>query len=93
VKFPEFKDPTLRELLAYSYRIIYKVETEEIIIAQRTDKKFDPPWTARVSAVCRSPTTSRENCLGAKGEEKNVSDPAFLADRVMPWADCLSEAH
>ena len=30
---PEFQDPLLRELLAYSYRIIYKVETEEVIIA------------------------------------------------------------
>jgi len=30
---PEFQDPTLRELFAYSYRIIYKVEEEEIIIA------------------------------------------------------------
>jgi addiction module RelE/StbE family toxin len=29
---PEFQDPSLRELLAYSYRIIYKVETEEVII-------------------------------------------------------------
>jgi toxin ParE1/3/4 len=28
---PEFQDPSLRELLAYS--IIYKVETEEVIIA------------------------------------------------------------
>jgi toxin ParE1/3/4 len=30
---PEFQDQSLRELLAYSYRIIYKVEKEEIIIA------------------------------------------------------------
>ena len=30
---PEFQDPSLRELFAYSYRIIYKVETEEVIIA------------------------------------------------------------
>jgi addiction module RelE/StbE family toxin len=29
---PEFRDPSLRELLAYSYRIIYKVEAEEVII-------------------------------------------------------------
>jgi toxin ParE1/3/4 len=29
----EFQDPSLRELLAYSYRIIYKVETEQVIIA------------------------------------------------------------
>jgi len=41
VRFPqsgrevrEFQDPSLRELLAFSYRIIiYKVETEEVIIA------------------------------------------------------------
>jgi plasmid stabilization system protein ParE len=30
---PEFQDPSLRELFAYSYRIIYKVEKEEVIIA------------------------------------------------------------
>ncbi|HEY2170940.1 MAG TPA: type II toxin-antitoxin system RelE/ParE family toxin [Candidatus Angelobacter sp.] len=30
---PEFQDQSLRELLAYSYRIIYKVETEEVVIA------------------------------------------------------------
>ncbi len=30
---PEFQDQTLREIFAYSYRIIYKVEEKEIIIA------------------------------------------------------------
>jgi plasmid stabilization system protein ParE len=30
---PEFQDPALRELFAYSYRIIYKVEKEEVVIA------------------------------------------------------------
>jgi len=30
---PELGDPTLREKLAYSYRIIYKVEDETITIA------------------------------------------------------------
>jgi toxin ParE1/3/4 len=30
---PEFQDPSLRELFAYSYRIIYKTETEKVIIA------------------------------------------------------------
>lgn len=30
---PEFQDPSLREVIAYSYRIIYKLEKEEIIIA------------------------------------------------------------
>jgi toxin ParE1/3/4 len=30
---PESQDPSLRELFAYSYRIIYKVEKEEVIIA------------------------------------------------------------
>jgi toxin ParE1/3/4 len=38
---PEFQDPSLRELLAYSYRIIYKVETEEIIIASVIHGKRD----------------------------------------------------
>ena len=31
-KVPEFQDPTLRELLAYSYRIIYSIEKEEILV-------------------------------------------------------------
>ena len=38
---PEFQDPSLRELLAYSYRIIYKVETEEVIIASVIHGKRD----------------------------------------------------
>jgi toxin ParE1/3/4 len=38
---PEFQDPSLRELLAYSYRIIYKVDTEEIIIASVIHGKRD----------------------------------------------------
>jgi toxin ParE1/3/4 len=38
---PEFQDQSLRELLAYSYRIIYKVGTEEIIIASVIHGKRD----------------------------------------------------
>jgi addiction module RelE/StbE family toxin len=38
---PEFQDVALRELLAYSYRIIYKVETEEVIIASVIHGKRD----------------------------------------------------
>jgi toxin ParE1/3/4 len=38
---PEFQDPSLRELLAYSYRIIYKVDTEEVIIASVIHGKRD----------------------------------------------------
>ncbi len=30
---PEFDDESIREVVAYSYRIIYKVETERILIA------------------------------------------------------------
>ncbi|HEY2115527.1 MAG TPA: type II toxin-antitoxin system RelE/ParE family toxin [Candidatus Angelobacter sp.] len=30
---PEFQDPELRELLVYSYRIIYRVGTDEVLIA------------------------------------------------------------
>ena len=30
---PEFQDPEFRELLAYSYRIIYQVGTDEVLIA------------------------------------------------------------
>ena len=32
-KLPEFDDETIRELIAYSYRIIYVVEQNEVIIA------------------------------------------------------------
>ena len=32
-KVPEFEDENLRELIAYSYRIIYRVETAEVIVA------------------------------------------------------------
>jgi addiction module RelE/StbE family toxin len=38
---PEFQDPSLRELLAYSYRIIYKVEAEQVIIASVIHGKRD----------------------------------------------------
>jgi toxin ParE1/3/4 len=38
---PEFQDPSLRELLAYSYRIIYKVDREEVIIASVIHGKRD----------------------------------------------------
>jgi len=30
---PEFQDPKIRELFAYSYRIIYQVGTDEVLIA------------------------------------------------------------
>ena len=30
---PEFGDPSIRELLAYSYRIIYTVNQEEVLVA------------------------------------------------------------
>lgn len=32
-KVPEFDDENIRELLAYSYRVIYRIHTEEVIIA------------------------------------------------------------
>jgi toxin ParE1/3/4 len=32
-KVPEFDDENLRELLAYSYRIMYRVEASEVIVA------------------------------------------------------------
>jgi toxin ParE1/3/4 len=32
-KVPEFEDENLRELIAYSYRIIYRVEVPEVIVA------------------------------------------------------------
>jgi toxin ParE1/3/4 len=30
-KVPEFEDENIRELIAYSYRIIYRVQAEEVI--------------------------------------------------------------
>jgi toxin ParE1/3/4 len=32
-KVPEFDDDKIRELLAYSYRVIYRVEETEVLIA------------------------------------------------------------
>jgi toxin ParE1/3/4 len=31
-KVPELDDPTIRELLAYSYRIIYRVEQAQVVV-------------------------------------------------------------
>jgi toxin ParE1/3/4 len=30
---PEFSDENVRELLAYSYRIIYKIQAEQVLIS------------------------------------------------------------
>jgi toxin ParE1/3/4 len=32
-KVPEFDEETIRELIAYSYRIIYRIESDQITIA------------------------------------------------------------
>jgi toxin ParE1/3/4 len=32
-KVPEFDDENIRELLAYSYRIIYRLEQDEVLVA------------------------------------------------------------
>lgn len=32
-KVPEFNDDNIRELLAYSYRVIYRIQDEEVLIA------------------------------------------------------------
>jgi len=40
-KVPEFDDENLRELIAYSYRIIYRVETAEVIVAAVIHGKRD----------------------------------------------------
>ena len=40
-KVPEFDDNNLRELIAYSYRIIYRVEVTEIIVAAVIHGKRD----------------------------------------------------
>ncbi|HEV8493217.1 MAG TPA: type II toxin-antitoxin system RelE/ParE family toxin [Candidatus Angelobacter sp.] len=38
---PEFQDERIRELLAYSYRIIYTVDKEEVLIAAVIHGKRD----------------------------------------------------
>lgn len=38
---PEFQDQTIRELFSYSYRIIYKIEENEIVIASVIHGKRD----------------------------------------------------
>jgi plasmid stabilization system protein ParE len=40
-KVPEFDDENLRELIAYSYRIIYRVEATEVIVAAVIHGKRD----------------------------------------------------
>ncbi len=32
-KVPEFDDDTVRELIAYSYRVIYRIESDRVVIA------------------------------------------------------------
>ena len=32
-RVPEFDDENIRELLAYSYRVIYRIQDEEVLIA------------------------------------------------------------
>jgi plasmid stabilization system protein ParE len=38
---PEFDDDSIRELLVYSYRVIYRVEGSEVIIAAVVHGKRD----------------------------------------------------
>jgi toxin ParE1/3/4 len=40
-KVPEFDDELLRELIAYSYRIIYRVESAEVVVAAVIHGKRD----------------------------------------------------
>jgi toxin ParE1/3/4 len=40
-KVPEFDDENLRELIAYSYRIIYRVESAELVVAAVIHGKRD----------------------------------------------------
>ena len=57
---PEFRENSLRELLVYSYRIIYKIEEREITIGQRDS------WQARFDLTSRR--WQRSACIG-KNEE------------------------
>jgi len=38
-KVPEFDDDDVRELLVYSYRVIYRVEPDRVVIAAITHGK------------------------------------------------------
>jgi len=40
-KVPEFDDEQLRELIAYSYRIIYQIQAAELVIAAVIHGKRD----------------------------------------------------
>ena len=40
-KVPEFDDQDIRELLAYSYRVIYRIEGSEVIVAAVIHGKRD----------------------------------------------------
>jgi toxin ParE1/3/4 len=40
-KVPEFEDENLREMIAYSYRIIYRVEAAEVVVAAVIHGKRD----------------------------------------------------
>jgi len=40
-KVPEFDDENLRELIAYSYRIIYRIEAAEVVVAAVIHGKRD----------------------------------------------------
>ncbi len=40
-KVPEFEDENLREVIAYGYRIIYRVEVAEVTVAAVTHGKRD----------------------------------------------------
>jgi toxin ParE1/3/4 len=40
-KVPEFEDENLREMIAYSYRVIYRVEAAEVIVAAVIHGKRD----------------------------------------------------
>jgi plasmid stabilization system protein ParE len=40
-KVPEFEDENVRELIAYSYRIIYRVESAEVVVAAVIHGKRD----------------------------------------------------
>jgi toxin ParE1/3/4 len=40
-KVPEFDDENLRELIAYNYRIIYRVEAAEVIVSAVIHGKRD----------------------------------------------------
>ena len=96
---PEFQDPSLRELLAYSYRVIYKVEKEEIIIASVIHGKRDQigeRTDCKKNRVTGGDVPYRVIAIeqpSAKPRKKNSADRAGHAAKPNDRADVFLGKH